>query len=297
MKTPPATPYLLPPEDAFTAHPWTWPDGAEISDRVDHWDPYTDLEMTRVIDIDLDVMRSACSLGLDAAFGIVASWYSNRTRLAADGPVVELGALGGLVRAPLTMRVPGTESGGRLDIHTRVVLRHPGLNPSPISPKRRGATLWHQRSSVQLEGSASRFPVTPVDFSVIPRLPDQAAWVLEWDRDELEAPVLGGLRLLINSRDERLVGALRSGSKDPNSALVRSFVRYDVSKSLIHGALDNDRFVEEAETFDEGSIGRMLFELLSLFWPGYPVKALRSRRAEDPSRLDAEIQTQVGVLR
>jgi hypothetical protein len=297
MKTPPATPYLLPPEDAFAPQPWTWPDGAEISDRVDHWDPYTDLEMTRVIEIDLDVVRSTCSLGSDAAFGIIASWYSNRTRLAADSPVVELGALRGLVRAPLTIRVPGNASGGRLDIHTRVILRHPGAHPSPISPKRQGATLWHQRSSIQLEGGASRFPVTAVDFSAIPRLPDQAAWALEWNRDELEAPVLGGLRLLVNTRDERLIGALRSGSKDPNSELVRSFVMYDVSKSLIHGALDNDRFVEEAETFEEGSIGRMLFELLSLFWPGYPVKALRSRRAEDPSRLDAELQTQVGMLR
>jgi hypothetical protein len=136
-----------------------------------------------------------------------------------------------------------------------------------------------------------------VDFSLVARLPDQAAWVLEWNRDDLEAPVLGGLRLLLNIRDERLMGALRSGSKDSNSELIRSFVMYDISKSLIHGALDNDRFVDEAETFDEGSIGRMLFELLSLFWPGYPIKALRSRRTEDPSRLDAEIQTHVGVLR
>jgi hypothetical protein len=297
MKTPPATPYLLPPEGAFIPHPWTWSDGAEISDRVDHWDPYTDLDLARVIDIDLDVVRSACSLGADAAFGIIASWNSNRTRLAADGPVVELGTLGGLVRAPLTVRVPGSESGGRLDIHTRVVLRQPGSDASPISPKRQGATLWHQKSSVQLEGGASRFPVTAVDFSLIARLPDHAAWVLDWDRDELEAPVLGGLRLLLNTQDERLMSALRSGSKDSNAELVRSFVTYDVSKSLVHGALDNERFVDEAETFDEGSIGRMLFDLVSLFWPGYPVKALRARRADDPSRLDAEIQTQVGVLR
>lgn len=296
MKTPPAPPYLLPHEEAFTPHPWTWPDGVELIERVDHWDPYTDVEMVRVLDIDLDQVRAACSLGPDAAFAITVAWYSNRTRLASESPPVELGTLSGVVRAPLTLRIPGIDAGGRLDVHTRVVLRYAGRAATAISPKRPGATLWHQTSSIRLEGGASRFPITAVEFASSSRLPDRGSWFLEWNRDDLDVPVLGGLRLLLNIQDQRLVNALRSGSRDTRSELVRAFVTYDVARSLVHGALDSDRFVDDAETFDDGSIGRMLFDLLSTFWPGIPVKALRARRVDDPSRLDAEIQAHLGVI-
>ncbi|TCM39646.1 hypothetical protein EV648_114168 [Kribbella sp. VKM Ac-2568] len=108
--------------------------------------------------------------------------------------------------------------------------------------------------------------------------------------------MLGGLRLLVNADDVKLMTALRSGSKDPTAGLVRTFVMYDVSRSLVHGALENERFVEDAEIFDEGTIGRMLFDLLSMYWPEYSVKALAARRKEDPSRLDAELQTRSGVF-
>ncbi|MEV0802466.1 hypothetical protein AB0I34_32540 [Kribbella sp. NPDC050281] len=295
MKTLPATPYLLPPEDAVSAYAWTWLDGSDIADRVEHWDPYTDLEIVRDIDIDLDLIRESCGLGSDSSLLVVASWYSNRTRLA-DRAVVALGTLDGLVRAPVTLRIPSRLSGGRLDLHTRIVIEYPGTEVSRISPNRAGATLWHEKSSLQLEGGAARFPITPVAFSSVPRLPDRGSWALEWDREELEAPVLGGLRLLVNVEDVKLMDALRSGSKDPTSGLVRRFVMFDVSRSLVHGALESDRFVEDAETFDEGTIGRMLFDLLSMYWPELPVKALAARRREDPSRLDAELQSRSGVF-
>jgi hypothetical protein len=226
---------------------------------------------------------------------VTASWYSYRTRLA-DTTVVHLGTLDGIVRAPVTLRIPGNLSGGRLDLHTRLVLEYPGVNASRISPTRAGATLWHERSSIQLEGGAARFPISPVAFSSIPRLPDRASWALEWERSELDTPVLGGLRLLVNAEDPRLMNALRTGSPDPAAGLIRSFVMFDVARSLVYGALENERFVEDAETFDDGTIGRMLFDLLSMYWPELSVKALAARRREDPSRLDADLQTKSGVF-
>src|SRR4051794_9213113 len=125
MKTHPATPYLLPPEDAVSAGAWTWEDGSDLGDRIDHWDPFTDLELFRQIDVDLGTVRESCSLGAGASFLVAASWYSNRTRLA-DTVVVHVGALEGLVRVPVTLRIPGRLSGGRLDLHTRLVLEYAG---------------------------------------------------------------------------------------------------------------------------------------------------------------------------
>jgi hypothetical protein len=297
VKTAAATPYLLPPENAVSDHAWTTEDGRPIPERLEHWDPFTDTEVFRTVELDADAIRDACELGPDASFALAASWHASRTRLCAAGPVVELGTLSGLVRAPLSLSVPGAAAGGRLDLRTRLVLRHPGAKPGPISPRREGATLWSEETRIALEGGSSRFPVTAVDFTAIQRLPDAGSWAVEWDAEDLDAPVLGGLRLLINSSDEALLSALRSGSADSRANVIRRFITFDVARALVHSALRNERFVADPESFEGGSIGRMLFELLAMCWPGMPVKALLARRQEDPSRMDAELQAHVGVLR
>lgn len=296
MKTPPATPYLLPPEDVVAEHAWTMDDGRALPERLDHWDPFTDTELFRTVEIDADVAREACHLGADATFAVTASWYSSRTRLAASSADVELGMMGGRVRASVSLKVPGAVAGGRLDLRTRLILRHPGAAPSPISPRREGAILWTDETRVSLEGGASRFPVTAVDFAALTRLPDEASWVLEWKSDELEAPVLSALRLLVNAADGRLLDALRSGTSDVRSTVIRSFVLFDVAKTLVDGALKSEQFVSDPESFEDGSVGRMLFELLAMCWPGTPVKALLVRSHEDPARLAAELQAHLGVL-
>ena len=45
---------------------------------------------------------------------------------------------------------------------------------------------------------------------------------------------------------------------------------FDVGRALVHEALANDRFVADPESFDEGSVGRMLFELLAMLLAGCP---------------------------
>ena len=249
-----------------------------------------------ILELDLDTIRAGCRLSVDAAFALIASWHSNRTRLSGTGAPVELGLLQGVVRAPLTLRIPGAAAGGRVALRTLLVLRDPGSGPVTISPRREGAILWQDSTSVALEGGAARFPVTPINFFESDRLPDHALWKLEWDPEALDAPVLADLRLLINSGNETLRDALRTGSADGRSSVVRSFVMFDVARTLVQGALGSDRFVEEPESFDEGSIGRMLFELLGLCWPGVPVKTLSSRGQTDPARLDAELQAHFALL-
>lgn len=296
MKTPKAVPYLLPPETAVAAQPWCFTDGTEVGDRLDHWDPFVELDLVRIIEVDLDETRKTCQLSEHAAFALVATWSSNRTRLTGDGTVVELGNLRGKVRTAVALTVPGSEAGGRLTLRTRLVLRHPGEEPSPIAPRRIGAILWEEESALAVEGGAARFPITAADFKAINYCPDDAAWLLEWDPSDLDAPVLGGLRLLVNSGHESIPDMLRSGSSDPRAAVLRSFVTFDVARSLIAGALRNDRFLEDPEGFEEGTVGRMIFELIALCWPGKPVPSMRSRLNEDAALVNAEIQARFGIL-
>jgi hypothetical protein len=297
MRTTAAPPYLLPADDAVSAEAWRTADGAELQERLEHWDPFTDVQLVRVVTIDVDAVRAACRLGSDAAFALTAAWRSDRTRLTGHGEPVELGSLDGILRAPLELTVPGSLTGGRVDLQLRLVLRTRGASASPISPRRVGAVLWTDTQRVALEGGAARFPVTPADFSSLHRLPDAGLWALDWNPEELDSPVLGAVRLLVNTAEPQLIDALRSGSSDTRAGVVRTFVIFDVARSLVYGALRNDRFVEDPEAHEDGTVGRMLFELLASCWPGMPVRALRARSMDDPARLEAELQAHLGVFR
>ncbi len=296
MKTPKAIPYLLPPDTVVAVQPWCFTDGTELGDRLDHWDPFVELDLIRTVEVDLDEARNSCGLPDGAAFALVATWSSNKTRISGDGTLVELGDLRGTVRTALTLNVPGRESGGRVTLRTRLVLRYPGVEPSPISPRRIGAILWDEECHVAVEGGAARFPITAADFNAIPYYPNTAAWILEWDSNDLEAPVLGGLRLLVNSGHESIPEMLRSGSSDPRAGMLRSFAALDVARSLIAGALRNDRFVDDPESYDDGTVGRMIFELIALCWPGKPIASIRSLINEDADRVNAEIQARFGIF-
>jgi hypothetical protein len=296
VKTASAPPYLLPPAEAVIVEEWLHADGAAVGDRLDHWDPFTDVELVRGVSVNVDIVREACGLGSDSAFALAVSGFAGRTRLTQFGPPVELGTLTGQLRAPVTLRVSGPAAGGRLDISTTLLLRTPGEAPSPIAPRTPGAVLWEDETRIVLEGGAARFPVSSTEFVSTPRFHPDAAWALDWNPADLEAPVLGGLRLVVNSAHPRIEAAVRSGSSDPAAALIRSFVRFDVGRSFVYSALRNDRFVEAPESFEADSVGRMLSDLITACWAGVPITTLVARSIEDPARLDAELQAYLGVV-
>jgi hypothetical protein len=296
MRTPAAPTYLLPGDDTVEAGQWKDRDGIKLGETIEHWDPLTELLISRAVTVDLDAVRSQCRLGPDSAFAVLASWRCpHRTRLGGAGERIDLGDLGGLVRAPVAMEVPGPESGGRLDLTTRLLLLTPGSDPSPISPRRVGAVLWTDSQRVALEGSAARFPMTAIDFAAVPRVPDGAAWYVDWDHEDLHAPVLGGLRLLLNTAHPRITSAVRTASDDPAAKIVRSLIECDVAGQLVRAALDSEQFVETPEAFADDSVGQMLADLLEMVWPGIPVTGLRQRARLQPSRLEAELQEALSV--
>jgi hypothetical protein len=137
--------------------------------------------------------------------------------------------------------------------------------------------------------------MTAIDFAAVPRVPDGAAWYLDWDHEDLNAPVLGGLRLLLNSAHPRITSAVRTASDDPAAAIVRSLIECDVARQLVHAALDSEQFVERPEAFVDDSVGRMLADLLTMVWPGIAVRGLRQRARLEPSRIEAELQEALRV--
>lgn len=295
MRTAATVPYLLPPDRAVEPGPWTDATGAELGDRIEHWDPFTVLELSRSTAVDLDLVRDRCQLGPDSTLALTTSWHATATRLS-DGPApVELSTLTGPVQADLALTVPGDRVGGRVDLRTRLILRHPGSHPTVISPRIPGTILWTDEHRVAVEGSAARFPVSAVDFTSSAAFPNGAGWALEWETHDLHAPLLGALRLLINDSQPSLVAALRSGSTDPRAAATRSFITYDVARTMLDVALRSEDFLAAPFGYDDGTIGRTIADLLSACLPGTDPRTAAALCADNPARFNAAIQHHLGT--
>lgn len=294
MRTAATLPYLAAPADSVQADVWTTDTGAELPGRLEHWDPFTDLTVTRLIVVDLDAVREHCRLGPDASFALTASWYSTATRLS-DSSAVELADLPGLLRASVSLVIPGPRIGGRVSLRSRLVLRHAGSKATMISPRLPGTILWHDEAAVDVEGSSGRFPMAAVDFTTTQH-PTDSAWVLEWDSHDLEQPLLGGLRLLLNSAHPTLTGFLRAGANEPAGAVIQSFLTYDVARTLISGALRDERFRSSPRSYDEDTVGRAVSELIDFCYPGVPTSVLATWITENPGRMESSLQAALRTL-
>jgi hypothetical protein len=262
-----------------------------------HWDPFTELALARAVTVNVDVVRTQCRLGKQSTFAVIATWRApTRTRLGGASARIDLGDLTGVVRAPLSLTIAGRETGGRLDLTTQLVLRSPGPDPTTISPRRPGSILWTETQRVALEGGAARFPTAAADFSSIARVPDNAAWYLDWDPHDLSQPVMGGLRLLVNKANERVVSAVRTASADPASSTVRAFILVDVARQVIRGSVENEQFIAAPDSFPDNSIGRMARDLIATIWPGLTVDAVRARALSQAPRFETEIQAALELM-
>lgn len=295
-RTDPVAPFRLAEPDSVRGESWRISDSGEIlGSRVEHWDPDLTLRLNRSIVVDIASVLASTGIETAARLALAAVWKSDRTRLRGPGMIVPLTDRTGEIQISLSLDVPGHLAGGSVELRTALVRIEGGIEENPIIASRAGAVLWTDWASVALEGSAARFPVTVLDFGGVPGLASEAPWALEWSPKDLDQPVLGAMRLLVNSDVPVVVTAI-SGGDDPESAAIATMVRFDVARCLIHGALGEEDFVGGARQFEPDSVGRMLQELLERYWPGVGPAALARRLAETPHRFESDLQARTGLL-
>jgi hypothetical protein len=295
-RTEAVAPFLRASAESVEAGPWTLAGGGELDDRVKHWDPLTDLQLEREIAVDLDQLFASTTVPATTAVTAAGIWRAERTRLRGPGAPVPLGSTSGTVMVTVLLDVPGVEAGGNLSLQTVLMLADDASSNSPIGATRAGSVLWSDQVGVDLEGVAARFPTQVVDFSALTGVADDAPWSLEWHPHDLEQPVLGAVRLLINSTNEVAVEAVREGAIAPEAPAIASVIEFDVTRSLVFGALQNTDFLETPDDYEPETVGRMLAELFDTFWPGSEPKALAARLQSSPHGLEAELQAKSGLL-
>jgi hypothetical protein len=294
-RTAPISPFRVAGDAVVGVEPWRISDGDELlGGRIEHWDPELRLGLDRTVTVDLGALLSETGIDSAADLALAAAWRSTRTRLRAAGTIVALHDRDGDA-VTLAIEVPGRLTGGSLQLETMVVRTTAPTADAPLVARRPGSILWRDAVAVELEGQAARFPTSVVDFETIPGLDPDASWALEWSPNDLDQPVLGGLRVLVNARRDAIVAAAGWRS-DPASLAIRSMIFFDVARSLVTGALANEEFVTGGREFEPDTVGRMLSDLLDRFWPGAAPAVLARRMAETPHRFESELQARTGLL-
>jgi hypothetical protein len=287
-------PYIPLDPALVTAEPWTTLEGDELPPRLIEWDPATDLHLFRDLELRVADARRATRLPEDARLGVLPLARSDRTGLRIAGTPVVLGAADAERRVSIGMHLRGDAVGGILTLTTAIVSLE-DRPPDPVAPQLPGSELWRDEARCDLEGDAPRFPVSTVAFRDVATLEPDAAWTLDWRPTELSDPVLGAIRLLVNSGNPRVAAAIISGSTEPGADVLRATIRHDVARNLILTALDTPEFVEEPGRFPDGSIGRAILDLLSLNWSD-DVPTLAARAREYPRRFEMELQSRFPPL-
>ena len=223
------------------------------------------------------------------------TWKSTRTGLQGAGAGQSIALGHGEVEVQVTLDLPGRDLGGTLILGLCLTLVNSGPGPARLAPTQPGSRLWEDHARYQLEGTASRFPLEVVEFGSHYALPEGGVWYLEWSPEDLSQPVLGSLRLLINSQRANVVAALSGDKQDPTNAAIRSAIHSAVAERLILGALGNDEFVADPSQYDEGSVGHAIHGLIQAAF-GMTIESLASRALSQPGHFRCQIQERMGLF-
>lgn len=265
-----------------------------LEDAIPWWDPATDLHMSRRVKVDAGGLRADCGLPDSAVIRLVAAWHCQGTSLRDGCPPILLPERGSAEHV-LELWMDARRLAGDLSLRTAVVLVS-NPEPGPLSAVLPGTVLWEDRLELRLEGGGSRFPIDVFSFAESGAdFPDGAAWRLDWDPENLELPVLGGMQLMLNSAHPAVAKAIAQ-PEEPVSKMFLALLHFEVARSLLQGALSREEFVSD-HVWPSDSIGRSMQLLLKTRLPEWQPSALRQLLLQDPDQFVSVLQDRLGFLR
>jgi len=277
-------PYFTAHADAVKLGPWFVLVGEEwvpLRDHVPDWDYNTAVRLRRSARVDPERFFAATRLPRSTSLVWAVTWRSTDTWLAglALKTIVDFEN-----DTLLVADLPPQELGAAIELSTRIVLPARRSATGSGQATDAGSILFSETRRLAMLGSAGQFPIAVLDFAEAD-LDVDASFVVHMSND-LSSPVLGGLLLLVNSRDSRLVDALQSRSPSGELQQLRYQLEETLASSLLRRAAAEAAQLLDGEWEDE-SIGALL-QALATASPG-GLAALRSLEEQNPSGFEARL--------
>lgn len=287
-------PFLTAAQESVSAL-WAFKPESDSRGIIESWDVSSDVIASISARIDLAAIREQCRLSTGARIAASLCWKSRGTSLRGQLASTKLSLLAPTEEIALSGTVLGSSSAQEIEFSLILhLLGRPKHVLDRLSPSEDGAILWRSSRKVLIEGEAARFPVEGRAFSSS-SLPGGAPWFLDWTATNLEDPLLGGVRLLLNSEHP---AAAEITSESESGTLWREFMRLDVATQLIRGCLLQEEFRTSPTAYSEGSIGAHVNALITTFLPGHSARTLFSMSQHEPNRFHAELAAafRIGAL-
>jgi hypothetical protein len=280
------------------------------------WDCTTPLILNRRVKVDWVSIADDCALSDKDNVQVIVTWActTGGTGLKGRcyrGKPLNIGDVKSLLKANITTdqqasvasidieaKFDGTELAGLLVLRTQLLLYSSGKGIQSFSPKIAGSVLWEDQFEVVLDSGGERFPVELVDFAASLAFPKNAAWRLDWYRGDLSQPLLGGMCLRINSQNAIIKKAVTGSAQDIQDEITRNVIKYDVARTMLHGVLVDEDFLELAKQglYEEGSIGKTIQRLASSLFPNDSLESLSELIKSKSEEFDARLQGSLRFL-
>ena len=277
-------PYRCPDPALVQLGPWQMEESGEwmpLPEALPDWDSLTDLNLGRDARIDVPAALRQAMLPTDTPLLLVVEWRASTSGLCGLGAKTPLHQEG---QMRIESRLRGRDLSGILSLATRLVLGADVEDTAtPYTARRMGEVLYEEFSECRLQGAASMFPISVVDFAAM-RIPAEARWHLVVPTD-LAQPVMGGLRLYLNANDQELIAAAQSAGKaSAQQRQLLTFLRLDITRQLVDIALTGEHVYDLDEYDDQtDSFGGMLRQLLRDLFGDEPPKVLAAQCEAQPN--------------
>ena len=286
-------PYLRPSRDLVTATEWRQiaEDGSDIplSEHLPHWDPGISITAGVTVHLDLSQIWQECRLSEDDQLRLALLWDSSGTGLRGKGRAVTLPQDYPLNTVELDVCVPGALIADQVRFTIHLLLAHSGKSMFRLAPRISGSILWQEEKVLVIKGEGPRFPTEFLNFEASSNyLPAEAGWYLEWNSKNFEETFMGSVRLFLNSSHKAVRKSVQGNSRE--DYLIQSMIRFDVGKTLITVALASSSFIEDYQSYEEGSVGATIRNMLYTYFPGDPIEGLAALYHNSPGRLECILQ-------
>ena len=293
MKAATALPFRVISTDAITLGPWQIEAAGEkeiLEEAIPGWDYQAPIDVSRSFSIDTDQIRSDTRLqdGSTIMLSVIAVSPAARFR-SCVAQSAEIAVGGQTIEGQLNATLDSTRICEKLILTTELVLvgaaeRHPFVAHLP------GSRLYQEHFPVQLEGSASRFPMTTLNFEKdLSRLRiARAKWYLWSGQLDYSVPVTQGLMLYVNSGRQEVLDAVTN-----NDPLTLASMSVDVARQLLASAVADDEFDLDYSLYPENSVGNAICGLMLTCFPDMEKDRIVKLRDTDPGQFEAMIQSAI----
>lgn len=292
----PVVPFLTPAKESVSHGGWfvnTVDGDYPLPKEMEHWDYQTKLSLAAPVSVDRVSVTEACSLAYETEMSLLVLARSTHTRTERLVSRLDVPQRDNFDFA-VEFELAGRELGGRLLLETQLVVTEPKPLNS-LAPQHPGSIVWRVTHHTDLEGVGAQFPTDAADFNVTHPKNSRAGWELRVDLSDPDALFMSAVRLTLNSSNDA-VGRLLSGARDASTDQLLRTLNWDVTRQLIYLALSSEDVTSAEVDADAVTVNAILRNLLATYFPKESVVTLQQWARDNPSRIEVQLQHQLGLV-